>query len=304
MTDFKPMLASPFEKSTVQYPSLASPKLDGIRCCIVGGHALTRSLKPIPNKYIRESLSRLLYSGFDGEIIVGEPNDHDVYNRTNSAVMSHDGTPDFTFYVFDDFTFPNTEFRQRTHRAGLRILDLYQEAQNAHSFCRLRYHEHLEVEDDMTIDFLEGRWLEEGFEGIMVRCAKAPYKFGRATPKSGHLIKKKNFTDGEFEITGFEELMHNENEAFENELGRTARSKAKEGLRGSGVLGAFLGRDLESGQSFKVGTGFDSAFREWAWNNRKQIIGAIGIYKSFKIGVKDAPRHPVWKGFRDKRDMS
>lgn len=296
MKEMSPMLASPYEKSTLVYPSFASVKLDGIRCVIVNGNALTRSLKPIPNKYIREMLSSKKHSGLDGEIIIGDPSAHDVYNQTNSGVMSHEGTPDFKFYVFDDFSDPDKAYKLRLDSAKQRVEEL--------DYPKITRLAQFPVFDSTEIDMLEQSFLDDGYEGIIIRAGNAPYKYGRATPKSGWLIKKKNFVDDEFEIIGFEELMHNDNEAFKNELGKTARSKAQENLRGGEILGAFVGRDLKSGATFKVGTGFDLKFREWAWANRKAIIGAIGIYKSFKVGVKDAPRHPVWKGFRDKRDMS
>ena len=52
---FKPMLL-PRETpdlDKLQYPIIASAKLDGIRCLIKDGVALSRTLKPIPNKSIQ-----------------------------------------------------------------------------------------------------------------------------------------------------------------------------------------------------------------------------------------------------------
>jgi DNA ligase-1 len=79
------------------------PKLDGVRCTVQRGHAYSRSLKLIPNKYIQESFSKhaSLIGGLDGELIVGSPTDPDCYRKTISGVMSVDGEPDFTFYVYD-----------------------------------------------------------------------------------------------------------------------------------------------------------------------------------------------------------
>jgi DNA ligase-1 len=85
---FKPMLASPAPE-TIKFPVLASPKLDGIRCIIRDGVAVSRNLKPIPNVYIQKSLAGL--PPLDGELIVGPPVGNDVWNRSNSGVMSRDG---------------------------------------------------------------------------------------------------------------------------------------------------------------------------------------------------------------------
>ncbi|MCX6879876.1 MAG: hypothetical protein NTW21_39640 [Verrucomicrobia bacterium] len=51
----KPMLASKCERpDLLPFPVLATPKLDGIRCLKLGGRALTRSFKPISNRFARE----------------------------------------------------------------------------------------------------------------------------------------------------------------------------------------------------------------------------------------------------------
>lgn len=55
MKPINPMLATAVENLDVlKYPVLVSPKLDGIRCLIIDGVAMSRSLKPIPNKHVQE----------------------------------------------------------------------------------------------------------------------------------------------------------------------------------------------------------------------------------------------------------
>jgi len=45
----KPLLAAKLESlDQLRYPVLATPKLDGIRCLLWQGRAMTRKLKPIP----------------------------------------------------------------------------------------------------------------------------------------------------------------------------------------------------------------------------------------------------------------
>ena len=39
--------------------------------------------------------------GVDGELIVGNPTAHDVFQKTTSGVMSKEGEPDVTLYAFD-----------------------------------------------------------------------------------------------------------------------------------------------------------------------------------------------------------
>src|SRR5262245_23328965 len=102
MPTFKPMLSATLESPiNLQFPVLMSYKLDGLRCIIKDGHAMSRNLKPFRNKYVQKHLGTGRYEGLDGELIVGEPNEGHVLGRTQSGIMSEDGEPDFMFHVFD-----------------------------------------------------------------------------------------------------------------------------------------------------------------------------------------------------------
>ena len=94
----KPMLAGKCEQMTnLQFPVLATPKLDGIRCLKIGGRALTRSFKPISNRFTREWIEANLPDGLDGELMVA----HASFNETAGHIGRHDGEPDFRFHIFD-----------------------------------------------------------------------------------------------------------------------------------------------------------------------------------------------------------
>ena len=99
---FKPMLAgkAPADLSTLAFPLLASPKLDGIRCIMRGSIAVSRKLLEIPNRYVQSQLKGLP-DGLDGELMLDLPGS---FNAVQSAVMSVDGEPDFTFCAFDGHT--------------------------------------------------------------------------------------------------------------------------------------------------------------------------------------------------------
>ncbi len=137
----------------------------------------------------------------------------------------------------------------------------------------------------------------------MLNDMYAAYKFGRATTKGGELLKVKRYTDFDAVITGFEEEQFNGNEAETNELGRTKRSTAKAGLVGKGALGAFHARDTKTGVEFKIGTGMTAKERLDFWQSRDKLLGQFVKYKSFEVGVKIAPRHPVFLGLRSKLDL-
>ena len=119
----------------------------------------------------------------------------------------------------------------------------------------------------------------------------------------GLLLKVKGFVANEAEIIGFEEQMMNCNEPTRNEPGRTKRSTAKADRVGKDTLGALKIRDLKTGLEFRVGTGMDDEMRNHLWNCQRQYTGKIIACKYFPVGVKDLPRHPVFKGYRHKEDM-
>jgi DNA ligase-1 len=152
--------------------------------------------------------------------------------------------------------------------------------------------------------------LAQGYEGIMLRLPSGGYKFGRSTSKEALLLKYKPWSDSEAVITGFEELMHNENEQFESETGKSKRSSAAFGKRPGNTLGAFLVSELKSDgtrMEFSVGggPGLSKALRQEVWNNRQAFLGRLLKYRYLATGTKvdGKPRMPQFCGFRDERDL-
>ena len=289
-TKFKPLLAVQADLNSLDYSDMwCSPKLDGVRAIVIGGVVMSRNLKPIPNKHVQIMFRDFEF--YDGELIAGNPTSKSVYRDTASAVMSVDGTPDVTFFVFDHIETPDEDFNLRNAR-----LD------NAGDVKVLPQHP---IADKVDLENIESLYLEAGYEGVMLRKARGPnskYKFGRSTAKSQTLLKLKRFTDAEYEVVGFQERMHNGNEATVNALGHTERSSHKENKVGRGDLGALVCRTAD-GLEFNVGTGFDDELRRRVWDNREDLRGKLVKVKSFLIGVKDAPRFPVFISFRDEIDL-
>lgn len=290
MKDFKPMLASPVDLDKLTYPRLVSVKLDGIRCIVKDGVAMTRSLKPIRNKFIQSKISHL--EGLDGELVVGAPNARDVYRVSNSGIMSGDGEPDFKFYVFDNFN----------HSGG--FFDRHNSLKDVKSDW-VEVLDHVMVHDRERLDDMEAEAVDTGYEGLMLRDVHGPYKFGRSTTREGYLLKLKQWDDSEMVLSHMVERMHNTNEAKTNELGRTQRSTAKEGLVPMGTMGTLVGVDIHSGVTVEVGTGFSDELRAWFWERRHSIKEIPVVkYKCVKsTGVYDKPRHAVYVGFRDVTDI-
>ena len=282
------MLATDADLTKLRFPLLASAKLDGIRAIVRGGVVYSRSNKPIPNKFVQDMLNSFEY--FDGELIVGVPNSKTVYRDTVSHVMSHDKTNyDLRFYVFDHIQHMDRSYNTRSKG----ILNLQ-------DFPMLTSHKQHFVSTLEGLLTLEEEYLERGYEGLILRDPEAPYKNGRSTAKEGILLKMKRFVDDEATVIGFEERLHNGSEKVVNELGRGQRSSHSSNKTGRNDLGAI---QVEfNGVKFSIGTGFADDERRRVWDNRASYLGALAKFKYFPIGIKDAPRHPVFLGWRDAAD--
>lgn len=305
MTIFKPMLACEADLDTIKFPVIASPKLDGIRATVTPQGLLTRSLKEVPNRHVFELLSQQVLWGMDGELIVGDPTAKDVYRQTVSGVMTKAGTPEFTFRVFDFVSFDEDAGEPwEVHYSYTRRAELLELLVKEFKSSAVVMHDIMVCDDLLQLRAYEEACLEKGYEGLILRDPNSGYKFGRSTAKEGLLLKLKRFQDSEAEILEVIEEMHNTNEAKTNALGRTERSSAKAGKVGKGRMGALRVKDVKSGVEFELGTGFDDSDKAAFWKARSSCVGRLVKYKFFPIGVKDKPRHPVYLGMRDKKDMS
>lgn len=293
MSISKPMLACDFDASKLQYPILASAKLDGIRALSHNGVMLSRTLKPIPSHHIQATLKALKLDGMDGELIVGEPTAPDCYNRTVSHVMAHDKTFDFTYHVFDIFDSENLY--------DVRHQNLLNRLQDVSGIVKL--HPHVLIHNETQLLTFEQEQLGMGYEGLILRNPVGHYKNGRSTVKEGLLLKVKRFHDAEAEIIGFDEQLKNNNVKLTDERGFSKRSSHQDNMEGKDTLGALQVRDVLTGIEFSIGTGLDDTTRAEIWADRDGFLGQMVKYKSFQIGVKDKPRFPVFLGMRAAEDM-
>lgn len=286
----------------IQYPVLVSAKVDGIRATHYDGQLYTRSLKLVQNAHIQKLVKAAnLPASFDGELVVGPANHPEVYRRSTSGIMSRDGEPDFTWWLFDFVpgVMPSgtaLTFSERWDRLQART----QLIQDRNPWIKLLPHAVVETPEALLA--WEQKALDLGYEGVMVRSPHAPYKHGRSTQKEGYLMKVKRFVDSEAYVVGVVEEMENTNPAMVNELGHTNRSTHQAGMVPKGTLGALICRTPE-GIEFSIGGGFTAAQRLELWQKRDTLGGLLVKYKHFEIGVKDKPRFPVWLGFRDPSDL-
>jgi DNA ligase-1 len=313
----RPLLAGTVKDfSKIKYPVLATPKLDGIRCLIIDGEPVSRKFKPIPNKYVYAKLKAMAKSfnldGADGELmLLPEYKDMEevpkTFNDIQSEIMSFEGEPNFVYCVFDlvktDLETPYTNrmsnfalWYNLTDSASLATPHLKE------GLKRLRCVSPVQLNNEDELLKYETNCIVAGYEGIMIRSPEGRYKCGRSTEREGILLKIKRFKDAEAEIIGFEEKMHNENVQEKDEFGLAKRSSCKAGLVGANTLGSVCVRCSSSGVEFGIGSGFDDALRKEIWENKDKYLGKLIKYKYQEMG-KEAPRFPVFLGFRHEDDL-
>jgi len=293
------MLAASLENiDSIKFPVYVTPKLDGIRCLKIDGNVVSRTFKPIRNAELAAAVKDLLPDGSDGELIMGG-----TFQNTTSMVMSADkmiGNEKAYFYWFDYLVEdPKKSYLERMEDMKKFVED-HPEILTA-SPVKIVPLVPTEINTVEELVQYETKVLEQGFEGVMLRTAHGPYKFGRSTLKEGSLVKMKKFDDDEAIVIGFNELTKNTNEKTKDEFGYTKRSSHKSGKVDQDTLGS-LGVNW-NGIHFSIGSGFTAEQRKEFWNNRDTLMGKIVKFKYFATGMKEAPRFPIFLGFRHPDDM-
>lgn len=315
MKKFKPMLAPNDQPNLdeIKYPILASFKLDGIRCLFIKGEMLSRSLKPIQNKQLREKFRVLIDYSKDRQLIL----DGEIYSPELSFqlitkfVMTKDFEDEKTikkngleiltipehlkFYAFDIITEDNLE--EEFFKRCLKLKKVEDEFKNL-----LEYVTQVDVHKKEDIESLFENALEKGYEGLILKDPNGRYKCGRGTIKEGLIYKVKPFKTFDAEITGVVQATKvNPNaEKKTNELGRSVTSKKKDDRILIEKASAF--NVQYEGLELKVVLAMTDEEKEEIWKNKESYIGKMIEYKGMLIGAKDVPRHPVMIRFREDKD--
>ena len=288
----KPLLATKADYGKIQYPVLATPKLDGIRCLMVDGVAMSRSMKPIPNDYVRKQLEGL--HGLDGELMVNGD-----FNEVQSGIMKKAGEPDFTFHVFDSFTEVGGYLTRISDLEDVSIFG--DDGYDLPKEIKILIPVAIYTEEQLD-GYLE-KCLADGYEGVMIRDPNGKYKHGRSTVKEGILLKIKKFFDDEAILVEVIEKMHNANELDQDEFGYAKRRSCKENLVPCGTAGSLL---LHwNGIEFRVGfgPGITDAIKQDIWDRREELIGEFTKFSYQELSKDGVPRFGKMLEFRHEDDL-
>lgn len=295
----------------VHLPLYGSFKLDGIRGLDLPRGAkeqymASRSLKPLPSKYAQD-LALQEYVFFDGELLVkpsplaeGET----IMGATFSAVMTHDATTPLDWWIFD--------FADKHSDCTVKDLPYTERIQIVREMLYKRPHQDIKILEQRPlytvedIAAMEKEALDLEYEGLIVRRMDGLYKCGRSSFKQGWLMKIVRTFTSEAEVLDIEEMMHNDNEATKDARGYTVRSKHQANMRATGMLGAYICRDLKTNVVFRCGNGpgITHQFREEAFRLWPKDKGRIFKYSHKPYGTKELPRQPKWLVWRNLMDIS
>jgi DNA ligase 1 len=271
----------------LKYPKLLSGKIDGVRVCVQNGLCVAgRSLKPSINTHAMNLLSDILLEGFDGELTVQGPRWND-FNYNQSVIMTKSGTPKLTFWVFDLINSDRiAAYRKQEVEEELEALEGIDFGIDF-KFCT----QHV-VNTPAEVMSLYNFYLNQGYEGVILMDPEGMYKHGRSTAKQELMLKIKPTEDSEATIIGFNELMHNDD---------AGNSKMVENM----VPGCTLGSLVVSWNNkvFNIGSGLNDEMRAKIWTNKETYIGKLVTFKYMQLSKYGVPRHPIFKGIRNKDDL-
>ena len=279
---FLPMLAASFDKrkDKVSYPVDVQPKLDGVRCLAYWEEdsvkLMSRGGKQWENcGHIAKELEQVLPKGWvlDGELYIHGSTFQEI-TKLVKKLRPESVNVQFHMYDVPRAGYEQTEIGGSTwgnRKISLELMDEFVDKCKTLVFVESHY---VTCEEDVYK--LQSQFLEDGYEGAIVREFDGEYKFGY---RSNKLLKVKNFMDSEYKITG-----------FTTGVGR---------FEGS-VIWTCINED---GNSFNVVPQGTMEERQASYENADSNIGNMLKVKYFELTDDGIPRFPVGLGVRLSEDM-
>ena len=301
MKEFKPMKGVDYQKvkEDLDFPIIASIKLDGLRCIIKDGKLFSSHLKEFKNPNLLEKFKDLMeISKEDNLIFDGELYSHELdFNVISGNIrsLSQNIYDSIYFWCFDiiDKTQEDLPYKDRLIRVKRKATRLM--------LCDMKEVETHWISNKEQLDELFDLTLKKGYEGLITRKPDSKYKFGRATPKSQELLKWKPFMTFDAKIKGVTQQYISTAEAQYNELGKSYRSHKKDDMITIERAASFECL-MEDGTEISVSIGQEEEHRDYVWNNQNEFIGEWIEFKGMIVGSKDKPRHPIFIRYRDSKD--
>ena len=233
---FAPMLAEEYKNYPLWVQLYAQPKLDGIRAIATKDGFHSREGEKFASTAHLEAHLAPLFEANPGLILDGELYNHDLkddFNEISSLVRKQKIPEDRLKDIEAMVQYHVYDMPVKILNFGLRskaLMDLVNpyEGELVHIVPTMALPEG--AEGKKVLDALYETWIEQGYEGQMVR-SDSPYE---EDTRSNFLLKRKEFKDGEFEVIRLEEGKGNWAGCAKKAIVRLADGQECEaGLRGS-----------------------------------------------------------------------
>jgi DNA ligase-1 len=258
-----PMLAHKFSdhKGKMEFPVYVQPKLNGMRMLFDGENGWSRGNKEV----IPDVIQHLKFDtgGYilDGELML--PNNV-LLQESMTAIKKYrpELSPKLLYHVYD-VVLPEQHYDNR-----MEILDtIFMDAPK--NVVRVKT---VKVDDESQVSHLHQLFVQDGYEGTMVRDPLANYEINK---RSYSLLKLKDFTDAEYRIVDV--------------------------IDGDGSdrgLAIFI-LEAEHGQHFNCRPEGSQENRADLFKNRRSLIGKYLTVRYFELSKDGVPIFPVGVSIRE-----
>jgi ATP-dependent DNA ligase len=242
-----PMLANKWEQrhQYIQTPFYVQPKLDGVRLLVSNDGCFSRTGKPV---FGMDELGKHLRNG---EYLDGECYDPTIsFEKITSLFKTNPQKLEFHVFDYFDVHRPHLPFEERKKYVTVQTIL---------------------VQDVSELSTYHQRFLNDGYEGIMIRGRDSVYEPGK---RSNFLLKMKSFQTEEYEIVG-----------------------AKEG---SGrEKGAIIWECIVGDKTFYVKPEGTIVYRRKLWKSWRSYVGEYLTVRYQNLTSFGVPRFPVGIAIRD-----
>lgn len=287
---YSPMLAKKWEehKHKIKFPCIVQPKLDGVRCLITKDGMFSRNRQRYTScQHIWEALTPLFVKFPDAKLD-GELYSHDLKDNFEEIISAarksaeHATDEDIArqqklkYYIYDVAYInhnynQNTSFKDRFNA----LIYFFNTHQHLKNIVVLETHNDIKSEEEIIK--LHDQFVEDGYEGAMIRNTDMPYEGKR----SHNLLKLKNFQDAEFEILGV-------NEGKGNLAGHAGTFTVK----------------LNEEQTFNAKLTGKIERLKWIFEHQHEVIGKMATIRYQNLTKDGVPRFCVCKSVRGLQDRS
>lgn len=278
---YEVMLAHKYKdhKAKIIFPCAAQPKLDGIRCPSTKAGMFSRGRKRFTScshilAELKDFFSKNPTAKLDGELYANmyKKDFEKICKAVKKSAEKASPTDialqqNIEYWVYDspsiDGLVSTDAFRKR-QKALARLLVGYKYIKVVPTVY--------DVKDEAELIALKEKWIEEGFEGAMVRNVDSAYEDKR----SYNLLKMKDFLDGEFMIIGVNE--------------------------GNGSLTGHAGSFtfvMKDGKTFDAKLKGSTDRLKVLFEDQSLCIGIMGTVRYQNLTAYGIPRFPVCVAIRD-----